>query len=246
MNWSSVARISLAAVSTLCVLVAGWLLVAAINQPVRGVVVDSAAADSAAKAVRETLTMEMGRGILFADVHAVARALAGLDWVRNAEVRRLWPDQLLVRVWPRIPVARWGEHHLVAADGVVMPRDSFVARSVEDHTRLPLLSGQSGDETLVMERFRLISRLLRPLGVELTALEVDASRRWQMQLDNGITVRFGAGDVGARVRRFLALYTTELHRVAANIESIDVRYADGVAVAWRDASIAERSGRGER
>ena len=84
----------------------------------------------------------------------------------------------------------------------------------------------------MLERFRMIARLLRPLGLGVSRLEFDDRRRWHLQLSNGVDVRFGTGDVNARVRRFINLYSGRLHERAAFIESIDVRYADGVAVAW--------------
>lgn len=236
MSWSRVARLSFAIAVLVGAPALVYGLVALLNGPIRAVVVTAPLPAGGEQALRAAIAGRAREGILLADVHAIANDLRRLDWVAQAEVRRRWPDRLWIGIELRTPVARWGEERLIAADGRLMDLDLPAAESA----RLPLLSGEPSDAPLVMRRFRLISKLLRPLGVEVVELRVDASRGWRMRLSNGIRVEFGSGDVGERVRRFLALYAGELHQRAALVEVVDLRYADGAAVAWRHARVAVR------
>ncbi len=236
MSWSSVARVSFVLAILVGLPALLYWAAAALNGPIRSVVVTPPLPASGQQAMRAAIAGHVRDGILLTDLNAIARDLRTIDWVARAEVRRRWPDRLEIDVKVRVPVARWGEDRLIAADGRLMD----LQLPASEAARLPLLRGEPGDESLVMRRFRLISGLLRPLGVDLVELGVDPSRRWRMRLSNGIRVNFGAGDVGERVRRFLALYTTELHERAALVDVVDLRYADGAAVAWRRERVADR------
>lgn len=164
------------------------------------------------------------------DAHRVSRAAEALPWVAGASVRRVWPDTVEVVLYERVPLARWGRDALMDAQGVVFRP----GRLPPGADRLPYLAGPGGSERLVLETYRRLNERLAPLGLALVSLEQNARRAWRARLDNGIRLQLGRGAPEAGLRRLTAVYPRILAPEAARIDSIDLRYPNGLAVRWKD------------
>ena len=68
-------------------------------------------------ALETVVADQITKGFFEVDVEAVRAASRALPWVREASVRRVWPDSLHVAIVERQPVARWNDETLVEADG---------------------------------------------------------------------------------------------------------------------------------
>ena len=164
------------------------------------------------------------------DARRVSRAAEALPWVAGASVRRVWPDTVEVVLRERVPLARWGDGALMDEEGVVFRP----GRLPPDVDRLPRLAGPAGSEQTVLETYRRLNGHLAPLGLALVALEQNARRAWRARLDNGIRLQLGRGTPDARLQRLAAVYPRILAPEAARIDSIDLRYPNGLAVRWKD------------
>ena len=69
----------------------------------------------------------------------------------------------------------------------------------------------------------------------VVVLEQTRSGEWQVELNDGFRVALGREDLAARLGRFLAVHREVLVDRAAEVEWIDARYMNGVAVRWRNA-----------
>ncbi|RMG28439.1 MAG: cell division protein FtsQ/DivIB [Gammaproteobacteria bacterium] len=198
--------------------------------PLRGVRVTGSLATLTPAEVRAALEPAWrGQGFFTVDVAAVRRAAESLDWVRRAQVRRLWPDRLEVRIEERVPVARWGTDALLDAQGV---RFATAGHRVPDG--LPRLDGPEGSERQVLARWRDWAGRLAAIGLHPVRLRLDARRAWHLVLADGMRLEVGRKEAGARLARFLAAWP----RVAAaqggrRAEYADLRYSNGFAVHWR-------------
>ncbi len=115
------------------------------------------------------------------DIKAVRRRLIALDWVRDAEVRRRWPDRVEVRIVERQPAALWqhrGTLRLIDAEGVILP-----AGDLADFAGLPLLVGQGADRE-AGALLTLVSRHPAVAGRMEAAVRV-ADRRWDLRMASG-------------------------------------------------------------
>ena len=72
------------------------------------------------------------------DIDKTRAAFGKLPWVRDAQVRRRWPDALDISVEEHVALARWGENGLVNTRG-----ERFDAASDQD---LPVFYGPAGRE----------------------------------------------------------------------------------------------------
>ncbi len=161
------------------------------------------------------------------DVAEIASAIEELGWARDAQVRRVWPQTLQVRVERDALTARWGEDRYLTTSGEV------VAAPAPPEAALPNLSGtlSSGSET--MRVYEMLSDRLVGHGLGLAQLEETALGGWRLTLDNGVIVLLGTEDLAARMDRALIVYEDALRGRADDLTRLDARYGSGVAVRWR-------------
>ncbi len=172
------------------------------------------------------------------DMQAVKNAVEQQPWVNRAEVYRQWPHGLVVRVEEQQPVARWGRNALLNTSGQV-----FYPGSWQGYEHLPLMSGPEERALSMMEQFRSLSQLLRPLQLKLDALHLEPRGAWTLALNNDIRLLLGRGETLAKVRRFSRIYQAELSEHSARVQTVDARYTNGLAVTWKpeDENGAEKA-----
>lgn len=174
------------------------------------------------------------RGTFFSvDIDAIRALFETLAWVRHAEVRRLWPDGLEVRLEEHVALARWGQERdarLVDTYG-----EPFRGR-VE--TKLPVFSGPPASEGMVTRRYAEFRRALAPLGLEPRSISLSARYAWQLELSNGMTVKLGRDrdkdDIADRLARFVSAYPYTVGKIERRLEYVDLRYPNGFAVRASD------------
>ncbi|WP_448507738.1 cell division protein FtsQ/DivIB [Immundisolibacter sp.] len=173
-------------------------------------------------------------GFFSVDVAAVADAARHEPWVKQALVRRVWPDKLVVEIVGRRSIARWADGGLLSDSGEVFA----VAGPLPE--QLPLLGGPAGVQPRrVYAEYQRFSRLLEGLPA-VREVRQEARGAWHIGLANGMTITAGRKDVAGRLKRFAAVYRSRLAGVAPPLESVDLRYSDGFAVRFKPASEPDR------
>ena len=209
----------------------GGAALALLNQPIERIRVDGQFQHLSALDVEKTVRRQLhGAGLVSVRLDDVRRALRLLPWVASATVQRSWPRGLTVTVNEQQAIARWNGTDLVNAHGELF---AGAARFVPPE--LPQLSGPAGTEADVVARYLALQDRIVESGTRLTALRLDARGAWELQLDNGVVVRFGRRQVDERFARFLAVALRMVCQRAADIAYVDMRYTNGFAVGWRGA-----------
>lgn len=163
------------------------------------------------------------------EIEAIRAMFEAIPWVRRAEVRRVWPDRLEVRLEEHVPLAHWGQ-----ADGARMVSVHGELFSGLSETELPLLAGPRGSEREVVRRYALFREVLAPLALEPRQVQLSARHAWQLRLSNGLTVQLGRDSdkdpLRDRLARFVEVYPRTLARLARHLEYVDLRYPNGFAL----------------
>ncbi|RVU30486.1 cell division protein FtsQ/DivIB [Neptunomonas marina] len=198
-----------------------------LDQPIREVRVVGDAQYLDRQALASSVAGAISAPLLEQDIAALQDRAQEHPWVRQAQVRRVWPPAIEVVIEEQRPVARWGSKGLLNHQG-----DIFWPDSPQQYGELPQLDGPATETQLLMAQYHDLSRLFQDASLKMVALSLEKRGAWQVKLDNGIRVIVGREDTKARLRRFIYLYKAELVAVADRIEQIDIRYTNGAAVSW--------------
>jgi len=172
-------------------------------------------------------------GFITSNLEEVQHAIEQMPWVDHARVQRRWPGTLVVDVTEQMAVARWGEAGLLNARG-----ELFISDARHVPPELPRLEGPPHTEHQVAELLLRLQPRLLDAGLRTSALRLDARGAWELDLANGVVVRFGRRQLEERIERFLKVGAPVVAGRPNDIASIDMRYSNGFAVGWRTQGAA--------
>jgi cell division protein FtsQ len=186
--------------------------------------------------IRANATPRLAGNVLSLDLERARAAFEAVPWVRQATLRRVWPDRLAVHLSEHQPVALWlgddGNERLVNDHG-----DVFEANigDVEEE-KLPQFSGPDGSSAQMLALYRRLQPLFAAQQMQAEALQLSGRGSWSLELDTGATVVLGRGsedELVARSDRFLRTLGQVTGRFQRDLEHADLRHADGYAVRLR-------------
>ena len=154
-------------------------------------------------------------------LESVRQAARAVPWVRDASVRRLWPDGVEITFEAYDAVARWNDDRLVSSRGEVF--------AAEDASPLPRLRGPESEPATMVQALPALAAALAPLGMPLVELRLSPRGAWQAQLEGGLVIDLGRGVVLARAQRFAAAWPTLAAR-GLDTTHADLRYPNGFAL----------------
>lgn len=169
------------------------------------------------------------------DVNAARQVFETMPWVRQAVVKRDFPNRLKVQLQEHQAVAYWGvegDSRLVNSFGEVF--EANLGELAQDN--LPRLSGPEGQSPQVLAMHRTLQPLLTPMDLTLEQLDLTPRGGWHAQLDTGTTLELGSGstdELVARIERFVKTVTqatSRYNRTVEQLAAVDLRHTDGYAI----------------
>lgn len=234
--WMMLTPATLAALAALVWVFGGWHDPE--RWPIRWLDVEGHLERTTSAQVRAAVATEARRGFFVINIERARRAVEDLPWIASAMVSREWPDALTVEVHEHQPVARWNDDALVSREG-----DVFEVAGTVGMQGLVRLRGPAGRQVEVFETWQRLAQRMRPVGVEIARVELDPRGAWTLVLESGWDVLLGREQLEPRVDRFLAVHD-RLARVP-DLERIDLRYPNGLALRRHDTSSNEFAARGQ-
>lgn len=206
-------------------------VIAYVNQPIAKVAILGDLGYVDKQALQSRVEPLVSKGFLNVDLEHLRQALENTPWISHVEVERVWPNELKIHLNGKRPIARWGESSLLNNVG-----ESFVTKDIAAYQVLPLLDGPDYAQSQVMQQYQIISQLLRPMDFAITSLILSDRGSWSLTTNTGLELVLGNGDLVDKIRRFTKAYDANLKEKMDNIARIDLRYSNGLAVAWKDPS----------
>lgn len=166
------------------------------------------------------------------DLDAVCMGFKAVPWVREATVRREWPNRLIVSIEEHKALGTWGnDGHLLSVKG-----DVFIANlaEAEEDGELLTFSGPKGSEKEVAAKYRELRNWFSSIKLAPKAVRLSDRYAWSVRMNNGMKVELGreqnANTIRELVARLLEVYPQLVAQFKTNIESIDMRYPNGLAL----------------
>ncbi len=181
--------------------------------------------------LRTTILSEIKAGFFRLEVSTLQKHLLSLPWVKQADVRKVWPNQLVVHFEEHIPAAYWGDKGMLSDHGALFyPNLEKIAAQ-----NLPILQGPEGKSTIVWQQYCEMENIIAPLNLKITQVVLAPRGAWQVQLSNGITVVLGTNDILMRLKRFVGAYEKHLQGHEHKMAYVDLRYTNGMAIRWQQS-----------
>ncbi len=182
--------------------------------------------------VRGSAIPRIRGNFLTTNLDAVRLAFESVPWVRKASVRREWPNKLIVTIEEHQAVGTWGDDgRLLSAKGDVFTANMAEA---EEDGALPEFFGPDGSEKEVIERFLQMRQWLSAINLAPESVQLSRRYAWTVKLNNGMSVELGreqdSGTLKSRVDRLIEIYPQLVARLQDRIESVDMRYPNGMAL----------------
>ena len=192
--------------------------------------------------ILERLDLDGWTSLIGFDAEAARERIAGLPWVKVAAVRKVYPDELEVRVEERQPFAIW--QHGSQLTIVERNGDVIAPFAAGRHAVLPLVIGYGA----AAEAATFVDKIgqLPALASRVKGYIRVAERRWNLRLENGVTLKLPENGQDEALAEVLRL-DRESGLLSRDITVVDMRLADRVVVQLtadaalrREAALKER------
>lgn len=154
--------------------------------------------------------------------------LSDLQWIKQAQVERIWPDILKITLVEKEPVAIWNTA-LITNEGEI-----FNEGGVSTDTALPQLSGPTKQQQQVLQVYKKMSKILSTYGLQAASLSLRENHAWELTLGNGVQLYLGKNDLETKITRFCKAYPAVFADKPEQLASVDLRYPRGMAVRWKN------------
>tara|TARA_Y200000002_G_scaffold155829_1_gene128846 strand:- start:1582 stop:2277 length:696 start_codon:yes stop_codon:yes gene_type:complete len=149
-------------------------------------------------------------------------------WVKNAYIRRSYPNEVIIFIEEYTPVAVWNNDSYISENGYI-----FSANKIEK--KLPKISSYSNRNIIIFEYFSLILDGIRKnkLNDKVLLIKENEIRSLTVLLESNIAIKFGSKNIKERIGIFFKAYKTLKTSDLKKIRYIDMRYSNGFSIGWK-------------
>ena len=185
--------------------------------------------------VNRVINAYVDNGFVSVDLENLRAEFLALPWVHQASIRRQLPNGLRVNLVEQVPIAYWNGKAMINDAGEV-----FSPASIPVIAGLPLLEGTN--HQTVLSLFEALKQHLPARQQPVRRLKVSESHVVRAEIGSGTVLIFNAGDVVAKMEIWKTISAGELADRLDDVEYADLRYSNGAAVRFRQASSNDKQG----
>jgi cell division protein FtsQ len=195
--------------------------------------------------ILEELGLDGGTSLIGFDTEAARLRIQNMPWVASAQVTKLYPGGLSVKVSEKAAFAIWQHEDKVAL--VEASGKQIAAFGDEKYLDLPLIIGEGAN----LKAREIVEMMAAFPGIasQVKAYSLIGARRWDLQLKDGVTLKLPEKDAGAALAA-VAKLESEQGFFGRDIETVDMRIGDRIivqlspdALSARDAAIKAFDGK---
>lgn len=190
------------------------------------------------KSLVKQQVLETVQGNFFSvKLEGVKRGFESMPWVRHANVRRVWPNGLVISIEEQKPFGTWSgtqSNQLMNTHG-----ELFTGRvsEVGDSMTLIDFDGPEDSSQEVMRLYQKANAWFKAWDTDVKSLSLSERYAWHVKLSNGMKIEFGREEENSdktltedRIARLFKYWPQVQEKWANRVDAIDLRYANGFAV----------------
>ncbi len=170
-------------------------------------------------------------------LEGVKRGFESMPWVRHANVRRVWPNGLVISIEEQKPFGTWSgtqSNQLMNTHG-----ELFTGRvsEVSDIVTLIDFEGPEDSSQEVMRLYKKANTWFKAWDADVKSLSLSERYAWHVKLSNGMKIEFGREEENSdktltedRIARLFKYWPQVQEKWVNQIDAIDLRYVNGFAV----------------
>lgn len=210
-------------------LIYGWRWLSdPLEFPIRTVKIEASYQHVDQQALQAEVLPYLKQGFVGLDSSDLKHLLLQNPWIATAEVQRIWPDIIIIKISEQQAVARWNDQALLNSKGEV-----FTPSPATFPAGLPVLYGPDDKTALSWQQYQAMSSALAPLNLTVSRLDMNARQAMTLTADNGLQMLLGSTEPLPRLQRFVKVYPKIFTSPDAQADYVDLRYANGVSIKWR-------------
>ena len=198
-----------------------------LERPITSVVITGEFEYLTRDAIQALIDEHVKNSFIKENLSAMRKKLLANPWIDSVALRREWPDVLHVSIKEQRAIARWGDKGFVNYRG-----DLVLARNDSALNDLPLLRSDDSQAELLMRQYQFLSELLNKYQLTILVLEKSTVGVWQAELNNGWKLFLGRVDINKKIQGLLLAIDQKAIVLGSEIDSIDLRYENGLSVKW--------------
>lgn len=187
------------------------------------------------KELKKLVIMELNGTALTTDLGPIYKSVLSHPWIKEATVRRIWPNKILVNLVEHNIIGVWSDGRFVTQAGKLLQFDKLQSESInkEKNCFLLKLDGPNETVTAVLDRARMISKKASKVGLQTTGVQLTSQYDWRVFFSNGMKMELGGENLETPLEKRLDNFFNSIEWVRKKIKkdliSVDLRYAQGFA-----------------
>ena len=161
-------------------------------------------------------------------INILKKEIEKVSWVRSADIRRVYPDEIKIYITEHVPIAIWNNKSYMNDAG-----DIFFIRDIKKN--LPFINSNKNRNKIMFVYFSLLLKYISDYNfdIKINKIEENDIRSLSAHLSSGIIVKFGSKGIEDKMHTFLKLYKTLNSSDLGKIGYIDMRYSNGFSIGWK-------------
>jgi cell division protein FtsQ len=195
------------------------------NFPLEHVVLEAPYQHVPKKLLDQHINPYVKKNFVTLDAAHLQQELQKLPWVKKIQVRRVWPDTLVVKVIEQQASARWSEQEVVNPEG-----DLFHADAASIPENLPQFRGPRDMVKSILKHYQQFQLTLNKEKLKIKSIQVNPRNAWEVQLEDGPLLILGQSQHQERLALIVKAWSSLIKGRTAPLRTVDARYPNGIAV----------------
>lgn len=209
-------------------------LIASVNQgveelnsvPVRDVVIEGDINRVSKESLQVVIHNATKKGFYSVDLKGLHRDIINLPWIKEARVKRVFPNSLLIEIEENELFAFWNEHAVITKDKQVVYKDEAA------YGELPHLIGDELDK--VLDVYTVIDENIPESMKPVRKIDVSYTGVVRLKLAQDIDIVMDTDLLKEQLARWVSVFEDQLINQVDRLRSVDLRYVNGLAAVFEN------------